>query len=386
MIEQELTQEFKNKNISTRHSWHIIMPVYNEEESLDETLRIIFLYGYLKNITIVNDASTDSSKAILNKWHHSHGLNVVHLSQNRKKEGAIREVMIQKQVKNQLAEYTVILDADSYIKPSSNISVAYELKNAINHMESNDIVGMAFRINAIVPEGLSLIEKCIYSDYAGMQFDNSWTSKQYQLWVINGPGGIFNSEKLLASLNDIILDFETGDLAITVNLMHNKEKVAFWNEIDVHTRVPSKYHEYFNQRRRWERGTIKVLWRESSFYVSLLLKWKYLTLMLLIYIIFHLGIMSLPLFLWFSDNPTLFIWKTILFNYIFWSFLTSVKTLNLSQQDNISSKQIMLWGFMNGVLFLAATGFARIVGFWEAIYYLVRHKESDKKGVDVSVE
>ena len=351
------------------------MPVYNEEDSLDEILHTIKKIGYLHKITIVNDASTDSSKEILERWYYDEGLKIIHLDKNHKKEGAIREIMLQEKENNTLADYTVILDADSFIEPPENISVDTLLQESIDHMKKHTIAGMAFRINAIVPRGWSLLEKCIYSDYAGMQFDNAITSRQHQLWVINGPGGIFHSEKLLEALDEITLDFETGDLAITLRLMQKKEKVEFYSQVDVFTKVPSTYKEYFNQRRRWERGTIKVLHRERSFYNQLLYRWKWLSLMLFIYILFHLGVLLLPIFLlviW--DNPSEYLLKSIIFNYLFWTLITSLKTLYIPHKENTGKIQVVSWAFMNGILFLTATGIARVIGFWEAIYSLVKNR------------
>ena len=71
----------------------LVVPVYNEEESLDFILQQIKAHGYLHKVTFVNDASTDGSKEILERWRAREGIDVLHLKENKKKEGAMREVL-----------------------------------------------------------------------------------------------------------------------------------------------------------------------------------------------------------------------------------------------------------------------------------------------------
>lgn len=190
--------------------------------------------------------------AVLGASSYTFAEGVVHLNKNAKKEGAIREVLERMEAGHRLPEYTIVLDADSFMVPTDASSVEVLVENAIEHMATDEISGMAFRINAIIPSNSSLLGRCIYADYAGGQFDNWLTSKSNQLWVINGPGGIFRSDDLLGALRTMVPDFETGDLLITVRLMQSDKKVAFWPHIDIQTWVPDTYIEYFRQRRRWE--------------------------------------------------------------------------------------------------------------------------------------
>ena len=74
-------------------NFQIIVPVFNEEKVLERVLVHAKELDYIKCMIFVNDASTDSSAVILDRWAAEENLNVIHLSKNAKKEGAIREVM-----------------------------------------------------------------------------------------------------------------------------------------------------------------------------------------------------------------------------------------------------------------------------------------------------
>jgi len=358
-----------NKN--DNNHWHVIVPVYNEAEHLETVLQTLLPLGYSSKVTFINDASTDSSGEILDKWAPRLKCKVIHLQVNQKKEGAIRKVLEQMKDKGNLPDYTILLDADSFLMPSTTKTVSNLLEEAITNMKKNIVEGMAFRIEAIIPPGISPLQRCIYYDYAGVQFDNWLTSKYDKLWVINGPGGIFKSNKLLCALQSMVPDFETGDLLITVKLMQNNDKISFWPHLTVRTWVPRNYTEYFQQRRRWERGSIKVLWNERKFYYNQFKKLNILSFYTVLYLVYPLGIVALPLFLLLVNSPTKFLLQALAWNFPFWVSVTAAKCIwNKWIHEEGKLINIITWSSCNGILFLVATGPARITGFFDAIKHI----------------
>ena len=80
-------------DVTNIRSWHIVVPVFNEEEGLLRTIEVADRCKYADQITFVNDASTDGSGAILDKFSSQIGFEVLHLENNRRKEGAIGAVL-----------------------------------------------------------------------------------------------------------------------------------------------------------------------------------------------------------------------------------------------------------------------------------------------------
>jgi len=361
--------------IQKSKNWKVVVPVYNEADHLESVLETLLPLGYANRLTFVNDASTDSSGEILDDWSSRLGCRVIHLRHNAKKEGAIRAVLEQMEAEGELPEYTILLDADSFMVPNGSATVLEQVEKAVSHLRANKISGMAFRIEGVIPSGTSILQKCIYYDYSGTQFDNWLTSKFYQLWVINGPGGIFESRQLLHSLRSMVPDFETGDLLITVRLMQSGEKVAFWPYITVKTWVPRSYGEYFQQRRRWERGSIKVIWNEREFYYEQFTKRRILALYTILYLVYPIGLVTLPLILMIVESPQTFMLKALAWNYPFWVSVTGAKCVwNKWLHEERKLSRIIFWSCMNGILFLVATGPARIVGFIDAIRHICRQQ------------
>jgi glycosyltransferase involved in cell wall biosynthesis len=92
----------------------VIIPVYNEEKTLGEILRRVEAVNFLgdleKEIVLVNDASHDGTKKILDGLQTQH--KIIHLDQNTGKGGAVTEGL-----KNATGDVVVIQDADLEYDP-----------------------------------------------------------------------------------------------------------------------------------------------------------------------------------------------------------------------------------------------------------------------------
>lgn len=92
----------------------VIIPVFNEERTLDEILKkVLAVEPKNKEIIVVNDCSTDSSKIILEKWSDTKQIFVIHHEENRGKGAAIRTAL-----EHASGKYTIIQDADLEYDPN----------------------------------------------------------------------------------------------------------------------------------------------------------------------------------------------------------------------------------------------------------------------------
>lgn len=92
----------------------IIIPVYNEENTVDEILKKIGninLSGYPKEIIVVDDASDDKTPGILKKW--GSKVKILRHNHNMGKGAAIRDG-----IKNVSGDLIIIQDADLEYDPS----------------------------------------------------------------------------------------------------------------------------------------------------------------------------------------------------------------------------------------------------------------------------
>ena len=73
----------------------VIMPVYNEKETIEEILKKIFAvdlskFGLIKEIIIVDDGSTDGTRDILKKYQSKDETKIIYHEENIGKGMAIR--------------------------------------------------------------------------------------------------------------------------------------------------------------------------------------------------------------------------------------------------------------------------------------------------------
>lgn len=366
--------------------FRIVVPIYNEGDILPAILSKIESLGYLDRISFVNDASTDDTESILRSWERTHAIEVLHLSRNRRKEGAIREVLERLCTSDRLPEIVVLLDADSFLDTAGGC-VEDAVGVAVSHLERNQLEAVALRIDALLETPATLLHRCVYAEYAAVQFDQWLTSKQWQLWVINGPGGVFRARSLLTVLREMEPDFETGDLLITVKLMQRGYRIGFCADVGVKTTIPSSLAEYFRQRRRWERGTTKVLWNEKSFYFGLFPTRRILALQTILHLSLYWGLLLLSLEAFLSRDPIGTIAWYVLVAAGMWTGANVLKVL-CSRQVLVEGRQIqaLIWLIGNTLLWTVFTSAARLAGFVDAVTWLWKRRKRRTTGSPQEIE
>ena len=91
----------------------VVMPVYNEAKTIKEIVKNVQAVGLEKEIIIVDDASTDGTREILNELKDKEGITVLYHQSNQGIGAALRTAF--KQVKG---EIVIIQDADLEYDPN----------------------------------------------------------------------------------------------------------------------------------------------------------------------------------------------------------------------------------------------------------------------------
>ncbi len=91
----------------------VILPVYNEEESIKEIIEAVLARPETGEIIIINDASTDSTKEVLEKFNDNALIKIFHHEKNQGKGAALRTGFAQAAL-----SYVIIQDADNEYTPN----------------------------------------------------------------------------------------------------------------------------------------------------------------------------------------------------------------------------------------------------------------------------
>ena len=359
---------------SINQKFQIIVPVYNEEQTLEKIFNLAKDFGYLKNIVFVDDASTDSSLIKLEHWAKYEKINFISFPVNAKKEGAIKAAMDILLEKGELRPYTMLLDADSFIKSTvTDISINVAIGNAILYLNHNQFSALSFRIEPTSDRVSNIFYMSAFSDFYGMQFDHWLTSKQNQVWVINGSGGLFKTKPLHSILNTIVPDFETGDLKITVELMKQDSPINYYPLIKINTFTPNTVVAYFNQRRRWERGTMKVMWYDRKFYLNNFRRLSILAFYTLLHFSIYIGLFITILIHFFKPLPSTNYALLMGNTFLFWQIVSLLKGIILNFKGiRTPYFFFFLCVIVHGLVWITVTVFARLAGMFDAIIYFCK--------------
>ena len=158
-----------------------IVPAYNEAATIDELLERVSALEVDKQIVVVNDGSTDGTRAILDRWQARDGVLVVH-KENGGKGSAIRAA-----IPHLDGDITVIQDADLEYDPAD------------------------------VPQLIEPIERGVADVVFGSRLSGGRPQRAYLFWHLVGNRLL----SLLASVlfNTTLSDMETGYKAFRTEVL-----------------------------------------------------------------------------------------------------------------------------------------------------------------------
>jgi len=117
----------------------VLMPVYNEARTIDEILRLVTAVPIDKEVVVVDDGSTDGTRAILAGWDGRAGVRVILHERNLGKGGALRTALAQAR-----GDILLIQDADIEYDPAEYPSLLRPIETG----RADVVFGSRFRGSA----------------------------------------------------------------------------------------------------------------------------------------------------------------------------------------------------------------------------------------------
>jgi cellulose synthase/poly-beta-1,6-N-acetylglucosamine synthase-like glycosyltransferase len=229
-----------------RKSWpgvSIILPMYNEEGNIEETLESIYSLDYPKNklnVICVNDGSTDNTLKILKKLNKRWDFQLI----NKKNGG--KHTALNSALKYVDTPYFACFDADSTTEP-------YSLKNMIEEFDSNRVGAVMPIMKVYKPE--NILQRVQWLEYTMNIFYKYIMGKLDCVHVTPGPFSTYRT-KLVKGLGGFSQGHGTEDLEIAFRLQNKHYILKQSLNAIVYTKSPKTTKAFINQRTRWYRGTL----------------------------------------------------------------------------------------------------------------------------------
>ncbi len=231
---------FKQPKSKKFPSVSIVIPAFNEEKSIERTVRNVkkLVYPGKKEIIVVDDGSADRTFEIAKRIR---GIKVF-----RKKNGG-RANALNFGLKRAKGEIFVRVDADSY--PEKNA-----LMKTIPFFDKNVA---AVTTSVFIKNPKSLLEKLQELEYMMIAWSRKILEYLDAIYVTPGPMSLYK-RKVLLKLGGFDEKNLTEDIEITWRLMKYKYQVKMALGTKVYTNVPNTLNKWWDQRIRWNIGSLQT--------------------------------------------------------------------------------------------------------------------------------
>jgi len=244
------SKEEKKKSLKKFPFVSVIVPAYNEEDVILETLDSIVGLDYPKDkldVIIINDGSTDSTRDIIEKFIGVHKEQDIKLI-NQDNQG--KWVALNNALKIAKGEFFTCLDADSSAEKAA-------LKKMLPYFTDNNVAAVLPLIKIKNPKGI--LQKIQCYEYVVNFFYKKVMSYLNCVHVTPGPFGVYRKD-IIDKLGGFRQGHNTEDMEIAFRLQKHQYKIIQLLDVDVHTYSPKNLKDFYFQRNRWNKGSILNVW------------------------------------------------------------------------------------------------------------------------------
>ena len=226
----------------------IVVPAFNEEKGIKETLESLRKIDYPKKlfeIIVVNDGSKDGTHEIVKPY--VERKEIVYIK-NEKNIG--KAASLNKGIEKASSEFVACIDADTIVDKDV-------IKKTIGYFNDKKVGAVVVRVKVNKPK--NFLEKIIDVEYnLGLGFYLKLLSLMNCLYLTPGQFSIYRKDVLLDvggfDKNNIVEDTE-----IAYRIQKKNHKIACCLSTFASTKVPNNIRALYYQRKRWYSGTIQTV-------------------------------------------------------------------------------------------------------------------------------
>jgi cellulose synthase/poly-beta-1,6-N-acetylglucosamine synthase-like glycosyltransferase len=255
-----MRQTFLKKPRPSRLGVSVIIPAYNEEVGVIRTVESILKNTHKKiQIIVVNDGSTDNTKARLRSFQRRHPGKITVVSQ----KNAGKAAAINRAIRYWATEHLVmVVDADSLLHPNAIARMALHFRNPRT-------IAVAANVKVIPTRSfLGIAQRFEYLISYRVKRSLSVFNAEY---IIGGVGSTFRRKAILqCGLYDT--DTMTEDIDLTVKLIkhygNRQGRIAYAADCMAYTEHVLRFWSLVKQRFRWKYGRLQTFLKNRELFFS----------------------------------------------------------------------------------------------------------------------
>lgn len=227
-----------------------IVPAYNEEKSIKETIEHIFNIGYehLLEIIVVNDCSTDNTRKIVESLLKKYPkLKLINNKKNLGNAAAAQNVGLQ----HAKGELIAVVDGDSF--PGK-----FSINKMVGFFDDENVGAVTCPV--LARNQNTFWEKLQAIEYQAISFARKLLEYVNAIYVTPGPLALYR-KKALDDINGFDENNMTQDIEATWHLAYKNWDRKMCLDTYVTSVVPNKLKAWWKQRRRWNVGGLQCIYK-----------------------------------------------------------------------------------------------------------------------------
>jgi len=241
-------EEKEKRKITNFPKVSVLIPGYNEENTIKKTIMSVLNLDYPKNklqVIVINDGSKDNTQRVVE------GI----ISKNKDREILLinqhnqgKAASLNNALKVANGKFFACLDADSTVERKTLKKMLYVYEKG-----RKDLVIVTPAMKVEKPK--TLIQKLQWLEYLVAMFITRLMSHLDCVYVAPGPFSLYRT-KVVNEIGGFSEDNLTEDMEIAYRVQSHNYKIKQCFDAYVHTKAPDNFRELFKQRNRWFKGGI----------------------------------------------------------------------------------------------------------------------------------
>jgi len=234
--------EPKKKHWKTLPTFSLLIPAYNEADTIAATLSSVLNLNYPKDklkIYVINDGSKDKTKEIAEEIAEKNSNIILVNQQNGGKANALNNAL-----KLVDSDFTATMDADSAVEKNA-------VRNLLQYFTDDDIASVIPAMKIKDPK--NIIQRMQCYEYLVYIFYRMLNGNINCIHVTPGPLSVYRTS-VLKELNGYDETSITEDLEIALRIQKKNYRILQTYDAEVYTIPPGTLKGLFYQRKRWFKG------------------------------------------------------------------------------------------------------------------------------------
>ena len=234
----------------TSHFISVILPAYNEQDSIADTIRHVCESDYPKDkleVIVVSDGSKDGTINVVKEMMKRYSnVRLLDKENSGKADSVNRGISIAK------GDLVAVVDCDSFPEKESITKLSGYFRDAKMAAVTSFV--------SVRNKNANFLAKIQSLEYLIMAWSRKLLDYIDSVYVTNGPLSLYR-KKFIMKLGGFDKKSITEDIDITWNCLYHGYKTAMCLDARVSTVAPSKFKKWYRQRVRWGLGGLQALFK-----------------------------------------------------------------------------------------------------------------------------